>query len=81
MFDKLFGGKTGSIKISTAGSFTNTQPSAENKPHTISNIFNPYEVYKFFDKVEHDVKTDIEYPNKMQPPENPGYRTDYDPKS
>lgn len=80
VFDKLFGGgNTGSILVSTAGSFTYTRQSAVQKPYTISNIANPYDVFKFFKKVTHDVKTDIQYPNKMRPGENPGYQTDYDP--
>lgn len=80
VFDKLFGnGNTGSILISTAGSFTYTRQGIAQKPYTIRNIFNPYDVFKFFEKVEHDVKTDIEYPNRLRPTDNPGYQTDYDP--
>lgn len=81
VFDKLFGsGNTGSILVSTAGTFTYTRRGASQKPYTMSNISNPYEVFKFFKRVTHDVKTDIQYPNKLRPSENPGYQTDYDPK-
>lgn len=80
VFDKLFGsGNTGSILISTAGSFTYTRRGAVQKPYTLRNVVNPYEVFKFFKKVIHDVKTDIQYPNKLRPGENPGYQTSYDP--
>ncbi|MFA5745177.1 MAG: PH domain-containing protein [Candidatus Paceibacterota bacterium] len=80
VFDKLFGGgNTGSILVSTAGSFTYTRQGATQKPYTLRNITSPYDVFKFFKKVTHDVKTDIQYPNKFRPGENPGYKTDYDP--
>ncbi|MBI2888431.1 MAG: PH domain-containing protein [Candidatus Liptonbacteria bacterium] len=82
LFDKLCGGKnTGSILISTAGSFTYVRRGAVPKPYTMRNIENPYEVFKFVKKVSHDVKTDIQYPNKLRPNENPGYGTNYDPNA
>lgn len=80
VFDKLLGGgNTGSILLSTAGSFTYSRRGPVRKPYTISNVTNPYNVFKFFKKVTHDVKTDIQYPNKLRPGDNPGYRTGYDP--
>jgi membrane protein YdbS with pleckstrin-like domain len=83
VFDKLIGQNTGSILISSAGSFTyapnNTTMQKLQRPYTISNVVNPYDVFKFFKKVSYDAKTDIEYPNKFRPTENPGYKTDYDP--
>ena len=79
-FDKSLGsGNTGSILVSTAGSFAFTRRGAVQKPYTMSNIPNPYDVFKFFKKVAHDVKTDIQYPNQLRPDENPGYQTNYDP--
>ena len=80
VFDKLFGGRTGSIKISTAGSFTQTRKGPINKPYVISNIENPYEVFKTFQKVSHDVRADISYPNELRPKENQGYKTEYKSK-
>ncbi|MBS3112497.1 PH domain-containing protein [Candidatus Woesearchaeota archaeon] len=77
--DILFGRKSGNILISTAGSFTYTRSGAVQKPYTISHIENPYEVFKFFKKVSHAVKTDIQYPNKYRPKTNPGYESDYNP--
>ncbi len=77
--DILFGKRSGSILLATAGTFTYTRQGAAQKPYTLSNIPNPYEVFKFFKKVSHDVKTDIEYPNKLRPKTNPGYNTDYSP--
>ena len=79
--DKLFGsGNTGTILISTAGTFTYSRSGQIAKPYRFSNITNPYDVFKFFKKVSHDVKTDINYPNKYRPKTNPGYPTDYKPK-
>lgn len=79
VFDKLFDGNTGSIAVSAAGSLTYTRQTGMRKPYTISNIVDPYNVFKFFKKISHDVRTDIEYPNKMRPSENPGYQVHYDP--
>lgn len=80
LFDTIFGGgDTGSIIISHAGSVTQTSKGVKNYPATLRSIDNPYEVFKFFTKVSHDVKTDIQYPNKLRPTDNPGYQTSYDP--
>ena len=80
VFDKLFGGgNSGSILISTAGSITYGRHGPVQKPYTLRNIENPYDVFKFFKKVSHAVKTDIQYPNKYRPKKNPGYGTDYNP--
>ena len=79
-WDKAVGKTSGSILISSAGSFTVTRQGEQvAKPYTISNVDNPYEVFKFFKKVSHDIKTNIEYPNKLRPSENPGYQSNYDP--
>jgi hypothetical protein len=43
-------------------------------------IQNPYEVFKKVKTVEVNVKTDWNYPNKLRPEDNPGYKTKYDPK-
>lgn len=79
-WDKVVGKTSGSILIYSAGSFT-VMPQGQQvaKPYTISNIDNPYDVFKFFKEVSHDIKTDIEYPNKLRPGENPGYQSNYDP--
>ena len=79
LFDKLFGNNSGSILISTAGTFTYGKRGAVSRPYTIRNIENPYEVFKLFKKVSHAVKTDIQYPNKYRPKTNPGYQTGYKP--
>jgi membrane protein YdbS with pleckstrin-like domain len=78
--DKLFSGNTGSIRISTAGSFTQGKYGPVQTPYVLRNVTDPYKVFKFFKKVAHDVKTDIHYPNKYRPNTNPGYRTSYRPK-
>lgn len=80
VFDKLFGkGNTGSILIFTAGSFAHTSQGTLKKPNIFYNISSPYDVFKFFEKIQYDIKTDIQYPNKLRPGENPGYKTDYNP--
>lgn len=43
-------------------------------------IQNPYEVFKKVKTVAVDVKTDWNYPNKLRPDDNPGYKTNYEPK-
>ncbi|MBI2079556.1 PH domain-containing protein [Candidatus Micrarchaeota archaeon] len=80
LFDQIFGGKTGSILTSCAGIAGYTKNGTPiTKSYNLANIQDPYEVFKFFKKVSHDVKTDIQYPNKLRPSENPGYKTDYKP--
>lgn len=79
LLDNLFGGNTGSLTISSAG-VAYAGGNSRIRPYVFRNIINPYEIFKFFKKVSHDVKTDIEYPNKLRPSENPGYQTDYEPK-
>jgi uncharacterized membrane protein YdbT with pleckstrin-like domain len=80
LLDKLFGGGSGSILISTAGSFIYTRKGPVLKPYIISHIKNPYDVFKFFKKVSFAVKTDIQFPNKYRPETNPDYNTKYNPK-
>ncbi len=76
----LMGGKTGTIKISSAGTFVTTKNGIASKPYALANIESPYEIFKMLKGVSMDVKTDIEYPNKLRPSENPGYTTEYTPK-
>lgn len=80
LFDKVFGGNSGTILISTAGTFISGKHGPVAAPYNLSNIENPYEVFKFFKKVSHAVKTDVHYPNKYRPKSNPGYNTEVDPK-
>jgi membrane protein YdbS with pleckstrin-like domain len=79
IIDTLVGRGSGSILISTAGSFTYGRNGPIQKPYTMSNLMNPYEVFKYFKNVSFNVKTDIEYPNKYRPTTNPGYNTEYAP--
>lgn len=80
MFDKLFSKSSGTILISTAGSFVQGKYGPVAAPKRLRHIPEPYEVFKFFSKVSHDVKTDIEYPNKYRPKTNHGYKTAYEPR-
>ena len=60
--------------ISGAGIFT-----ARTSREAIWAVENPYEVFKLLKQVYFDIKTDIEFPNKLRPPVNPGYQSGYDP--
>lgn len=80
IIDKLVGNSSGTILISTAGTFVQTRRGARPKPYGLVRIANPYDVFKLFKKVSHDIKTDIHYPNKLRPKSNPGYQTSYNPK-
>ncbi|MBI2667067.1 PH domain-containing protein [Candidatus Woesearchaeota archaeon] len=79
VLDKLFSRDSGSILISTAGTFGQGKHGRIARPYVLSNIPDPYGVFKFFKKVSHAVKTDIQYPNKYRPKSNPGYHTALDP--
>ena len=80
LWDRLVGKDSGSISISSASSLVIRKNGEQlTVPYVMTSIDNPYEVFKFFNQVEYDVKTDIEYPNQLRPTENPGYQTDYDP--
>lgn len=80
VFDKLFSKSSGSILISSSGDYSVNLYSHLPINRTLSNIPNPYEVFKFFKKVSYDVKTDIEFPNQYRPKINPGFKTSYKPK-
>jgi hypothetical protein len=66
---------TGDINfVSGMGIFTpNTGKGA------ISSIKDPYGIFKLLKQVYFDIKTDVEFPNKMRPPVNPGYPSEYSP--
>lgn len=79
VLDKIFSRNSGSIIVSTAGTFVQGKYGPIARPYHLSNISNPYDVFKFFKKVSHDVKTDINYPNEYRPKKNSGYGTSYNP--
>jgi len=62
----------GTIQISTTGVSAKT-PISKN----FIGVSDPYDVFKEIKKVSLDVKTDFEYPNKLRPEANPGYKTAY----
>ena len=67
--------KTGSINfISGMGIFTE-----KTGKMSLAAIENPYEVFKLLKQVYFDIKSDVEFPNKMRPPVNPGYQSEYQP--
>jgi hypothetical protein len=43
-------------------------------------IDDPYAVYKLLKETAVNIKTDWNYPNKLRPADNPGYRTEYKPE-
>ena len=51
----------------------------KNNSFKFEDLQNPYEVYSQVQKIILDIQTDIEYPNKLRPDENPGFDTKYDP--
>lgn len=62
----------GTIRISVAGRAANASVGKN-----FIAVPDPYEVFKEIKKVSLDVKTDFEYPNKLRPDTNPGYKTAY----
>lgn len=44
-------------------------------------IENPYKITNELQKIVNDIKTDIEFPNKFRPSENPGFNTKYIPEN
>ena len=70
-------GRTGSVRLTTRAPSDTEQDDADETPHVLSHIPHPYDVFRFFHRAEYDVKTDIEYPNRLRPDTNPGYPTTY----
>ncbi len=82
LFDKILSESSGSILMSTAGSMATYARSGNVMiiPQTLYSVKQPYDVFKFFKKVSHDVKTDMYFPNKYRPNVNLGYKTKYNSK-
>ncbi|MBN1618995.1 PH domain-containing protein [Candidatus Dojkabacteria bacterium] len=79
LMDKtLGGGNTGSISI-FSGEFEQSKNGIYAKNDFFLGIENPYEIVRLLKDVSFDIKTDIEYPNKLRPDVNPGYETEYKP--
>ncbi len=47
------------------------------KSQVLWDITDPYMITAKLQKIAHDIKTDISYPNALRPEENPGFRTKY----
>lgn len=78
--DKIFGGgKTGTIFISLGDMISFTARGVVGL-YVLTSIQDPYTVFNLLKKVSFDVKTDINYPNKLRPNENPGYKVEYNSK-
>lgn len=67
--DKLFG--VGDIYIQTSG-VNDAQTNV-----IISDVKNPYRIYKIINQTYMDIKSDLHFPNAYRPDENPGYNTRY----
>jgi hypothetical protein len=72
-------GQSGSVVLTTRGSPGPEESSGSPGTYVLSHIPHPYNVFKFFQRAEYDVKTDMEYPNGLRPEMNPGYPTSYTP--
>jgi hypothetical protein len=70
-------GRTGSISVTTRAPSDGEQDDADKTPHVLAHIRHPYDVFRFFHRAEYDVKTDLEFPNRLRPDTNPGYPTTY----
>lgn len=80
-WDKIAGKDSGSLLLFSAGSLSYGRNGEQiSHPYTLSNIDNPYEVFKLFKDVSHAIKTDIQFPNQYRPSKNPGYDSSYNPK-
>ena len=71
-------GQTGSVSLVTIA-HTDEENHADRTAIVLSHICHPYDVFRLFHRAEFDVKTDMEYPNRLRPPSNPGYPTTYTP--
>lgn len=77
VIDKLLG--VGDIYLETLGG-NYTSDGKNLVAQAFLDIENPQEIYPKLQKIVMDIQTDIEYPNALRPPENPGYNTNYNPK-
>jgi hypothetical protein len=78
-----------SVDVGLIGSLTNTGTinfisgmgifTEKTGRNSIAAIENPYEVFKLLKQVYFNIKTDIEFPNKLRPPVNPGCSSEYQP--
>lgn len=75
VLDKIFGKNSGTLKIIYSGSSQSLGVNQHSKE--LVGIASPYDVYQIFNKISHDVRSDIQYPNAMRPASNPGYKTEY----
>lgn len=75
VIDKLFGKNSGTVRITHAGGRVSKKGNP--RPDVLASIDDPYKVYQMLNKVSHDVRADIQYPNAMRPGENTGYQTGY----
>ena len=66
----------GTIRFSTGGADSRGRLLSKN----FISITEPYAVFKRIKEVSVDIKTDWNYPNKLRPEENPGYKTKYKPE-
>ena len=64
LFDRIY--KVGDLYIK-----------AKDQSAVLMNLENPYHLLSRLQKITHDIKTDIQYPNDLRPNENHGYNTKY----
>ena len=78
-----------SVDIGLVGNLTNTGTinfvsgmgifTEKTGKSALAGIEKPYEVFKLLKQVYFDIKSDVEFPNKLRPPVNPGYQSEYQP--
>ena len=80
LLDVIFGfWRTGSLTFVTRGPLTPDRNEEDARPYVLSHVVHPYDVFRFFQRAEYDVKADLEYPNALRPEKNAGYTTTYTP--
>ena len=66
---------TGDVRFVAGAGMRNPRTST----HTLTAVADPYGVFKLLKQTYFDIKTDVEYPNRLRPADNPGYPTQYRP--
>ena len=53
---------------------------SQNQSVVLEDVHHPHEYMNKIQDITRDIKTDIAFPNKYRPEDNPGYHTKYDKK-
>ena len=77
MIDDWCGLNTGTVFLASTGVAMVDARIAQTGKCSFSHINDPYAVFKFLEKTEMDIKSDLNFPNALRPAANPGYKTAY----